>query len=78
LWREIATVIGVTASARPAAKPPILPQRRRTRSYTSATLATPISACGISTLSGWYPNARTDSDCTQSASGGLSTVMTPP
>jgi len=53
LCRETATMIGVTASARPATKPPIRPKRRRTRSYTSATLATPISACGTSTLSWW-------------------------
>ena len=51
LWREIATVIGVSASARPATKPPTRPNRRRTRSYTSATLATPISAWGTRMLS---------------------------
>ena len=53
LWREIATVIGVSASAAPATVPPSLPKRRRTRSYVSATLATPSSACGTSMLSAW-------------------------
>ncbi len=32
LSRDIATAIGVVASARPATKPPIRPKRRRTRS----------------------------------------------
>ena len=32
LWREIATVIGVSASTRPATKPARRPKRRRTRS----------------------------------------------
>lgn len=42
-----------------------------------ATVAMPISACGIRIASGWKPNTRTDSACTQSAIGGLSTVITP-
>ena len=32
LWREIATVIGVTASTSPATKPAVRPHRRRVRS----------------------------------------------
>ena len=32
LWREIATAIGVSASTRPAAKPPARPKTRRTMS----------------------------------------------
>ena len=36
-----------------------------------------MSACGTSRLREWKPNRRTDSACTQSASGGLSTVITP-
>ncbi len=43
----------------------------------SATLATPISACGTSRLHELKPNTRTESACTHSASGGLSTVITP-
>ena len=77
LWREIATVIGVSASARPPAKPAARPNGRRTRSYTSATAPMPISACGTSIASEWKPNTRTDSACTHRASGGLSTVCTP-
>ena len=37
-----------------------------------------MSACGTSKLQDENPNARTDSAWTHSASGGLSTVMTPP
>ena len=37
----------------------------------------PISACGTRIASELKPNAFTDSACTQSASGGLSTVITP-
>ena len=77
LWREIATAIGVNASTRPATKPAARPNGRRTRSYTSTTVATPISASGTSMASGWKPNTFTDSACTHSASGGLSTVITP-
>ncbi len=76
LWREIATVIGVSASTSPATNPARLPNRRRTRSYASATVPIPISACGTRMLSEWKPKIRTDSACTQSASGGLSTVIT--
>ncbi len=77
LWREIATVIGVVASTRPATKPAARPNRRRTRSYTSATDATPISACGTRRLSEWKPKTLTNATWTQLASGGLSTVITP-
>ena len=77
LWREMATAIGVVASAKPATNPAARPNRRRTRSYTSATDATPISACGTSMLSEWKPKALTNATCTHSASGGLSTVITP-
>ena len=37
----------------------------------------PISACGTSMLREWKPKTLTDSAWTHSASGGLSTVMTP-
>jgi hypothetical protein len=43
--------------------------------YSSATDATPISACGTSTDQLFIPNNRTDSPVTHSAAGGLSTVM---
>ena len=36
-----------------------------------------MSACGTSMLSELNPKALTESACTQSASGGLSTVITP-
>jgi hypothetical protein len=77
LCRAIATLIGVSANTSPAANPPARPKRRRTRSYTSATDATPISACGTSRLSEWNPKTFTESACTHKASGGLSTVITP-
>ena len=77
LWREIATLIGVSASTSPATKPAGRPNTRRVRSYVSATAATPMSACGTSMLSDEKPNAFADNACTHSASGGLSTVITP-
>ena len=77
LWREIATVIGVSASVRPATKPAWRPNRERARSYVSPTVATPISACGTSNAHALNPNARADNACTHSASGGLSTVCSP-
>jgi hypothetical protein len=77
LWRETATAIGVKASTAPPTNPPARPNRRATRSYTKATDATPINACGTSKLGELHPNTRTESACTISASGGLSTVITP-
>jgi hypothetical protein len=50
LCLETATAVGVSASASPAPKPAARPKLRRVMSYTSATLATPISACGTSML----------------------------
>ncbi len=43
--------------------------------YSTATAATPISACGASTDQLFMPNRRTDSPVTHSEAGGLSTVM---
>ena len=43
----------------------------------SATAAMPISACGTSSAGELKPNSFTDATCTHSASGGLSTVITP-
>jgi hypothetical protein len=40
-------------------------------------VAIPTSACGTRIASGWKPNTRTESACTHSAIGGLSTVITP-
>ena len=77
LWRATATVTGVTANASPPTNPATRPNRRATRSYTSPTAATPISASGTRMLSGWKPNTRADSAWTQNASGGLSTVISP-
>ena len=77
LCREIATVIGVSASAMPATNAAWRPNRLTVMSYTSPTVATPISACGTSNAHELKPNARADSACTHSASGGLSTVCTP-
>src|SRR4051812_42876971 len=39
--------------ATPATNPAARPNRRRVRSYTSATEASPMSACGSSRLNGW-------------------------
>ena len=55
--------------------PAAAPNQRRTVAYSSATEAMPSSACGASTLQELRPNTRADSSMTQSAAGGLSTVM---
>ena len=77
LWREIATVIGVSASTSPATNPAraaepaaheVVRERRRSRS--------PSAPAARGSLSEWKPKMRTDSACTHSASGGLSTVIT--
>ena len=62
--------------------------RRRTRrrrrgaargsQYSSATASTPAIASGSSRLSGEKPNSFALAACTHSASGGLSTVTSPP
>ena len=52
LCRATATVTGVVASTIPATNPETRPNRRATRSYRSATAATPISASGTRMLSG--------------------------
>jgi hypothetical protein len=48
---------------------------RRTVAYTTPTDATPISACGARTVKLENPKGRANATPTQSAAGGLSTVM---
>ena len=84
LKRKISTATGVTASAAPASSAAPVPSRserpaasavRRTLAYSSATVATPISACGTRTLHEESPKIRTARPSTQSAAGVLSTVI---
>ncbi len=72
------TATGVTASAAPASSPAPGPNQRRTVAYSSATLATPISASGASNAQLLSPNSRIDRPITHIAAGGLSTVIALP
>ncbi|CAM3126305.1 hypothetical protein RHDE110596_17940 [Prescottella defluvii] len=51
------------------------PKYRRTVAHSSATDATPSSACGTRMLHAFSPNARTDNAISHSDAGGLSTVI---
>ncbi len=75
LKRNISAATGVSASAAPATRPPSAENRRRTVAYTAATVPTPISTCGASTLNELRPRSRAESAIGHSESGGLSTVM---
>ena len=46
--------------------------------YSTATAATPISACGSSMVNALNPNSLPDNAITHIAAGGLSTVMALP
>jgi hypothetical protein len=76
-YLNMSTATGVSASTVPASSPAPVPAVRRTAAYSSATAATPMSACGTRTLQLLSPNSRTDRPITQSAAGGLSTVIEP-
>ena len=51
------------------------PNQRRTAAYSSATDATPSTACGASSDQELNPNTFADSSSTHSDAGVLSTVM---
>ncbi len=81
---NIRTATGVRAMAAPANSParwasipsPVAgAAARRTARWSSQTVPTPMSASGTRMLHGLRPNSRTESPVTQSAAGGLSTVM---
>ena len=78
LLRSVTTVIGVTASTAAAASPAHRPKVRRTSHHTSATEATPASACGRSSAGPLNPSSLALSACTHRPTGGLSTVTNPP
>ena len=54
------------------------PAHFRTSLCRISTDPTPAAACGNRMLHELKPNTRADSDCTQKAAGGLSTVMNDP
>ena len=76
--RNISTAAGVSASTVPASSPATGPAQRRTAAYSRPTAATPISACGTSRLHDENPKSRAEAVITQSAAGGLSTVIALP
>src|SRR3954469_15084574 len=82
LKRNIKAATGVVASTAPASRPPPTAGRtprgsrdRRTVAYSTATVATPISACGTRMLQEPTPNSRADRSIGHSERGVLSTVM---
>ena len=75
LKRNISAATGVIASSAPASRPAPAPNQRLIAAYSSATAATPSSACGTSMLQLLKPKIRPDSAITHSDAGGLSTVM---
>ena len=75
LKRNISTAAGVNASVAPAASATLGPDQRRTAAYSSATEATPISACGASIDHELNPKIRPERPMTHSEAGGLSTVI---
>jgi hypothetical protein len=75
LLRNIAVAIGVAAKAMAARWAAVLPRQRRTRWWTMRTDPTPASASGRSIENDEKPRTLANSAWTQSAAGGLSTVM---
>jgi hypothetical protein len=76
--RVTATNEGNTASASAPAIAGQGPRRRLITQYSAATESTPMIASGSSRLRGEKPNNFALTTCTHSASGGLSTVTSPP
>ena len=76
--REIATNEGNTASASAAPRAATPPTRPRSITYITSTATSPQIASGSSRLSGWNPNTFALATCSHSASGGLSTLTSPP
>lgn len=75
LNRNISAATGVSASAAPASRAAQAGKRRRTAACRTATVATPMSACGTRMLQVLTPNTRAARAIGHSAAGGLSTVM---
>jgi hypothetical protein len=76
LNRNISVATGVRASTAPASRPALAePVVRRTVAWSSATAATPSSACGTRIAHDDSPNSRTERAIGQRLSGVLSTVI---
>src|ERR1700761_8201685 len=75
LNRNISAATGVSARVSPAISPAAGPNQRRTAAYSTATEATPSSACGTSMLQELTPKIRPEISITHSEAGVLSTVM---
>src|SRR2546429_5307062 len=75
LYRNISTATGVSAVTSAAIRAAAGPAARLTMTKISATVATPSRACGSSRLQELTPKIRPESSISQSAAGGLSTVM---
>ena len=72
------TATGVSASASDANTAAGSPNQRRTRWYSTITVASPARASGSNMLQLEKPKIRPESSITHRAAGGLSTVMKEP
>ena len=75
LNRNISVATGVRARTAPAMRAAPGLNQRRTVTKSSPTVATPSSAWGTRMLQALTPKIRAEISITQSAAGGLSTVM---
>src|SRR4051812_21501875 len=75
LKRNMSTATGVSAVIAAARSPAPGRNQRLTVAYTTATVATPSSACGTRMLHAFTPKMRAEISITQSEPGDLSTVM---
>ena len=75
---NISAATGVNVTSAPAMRPAAGPNQRLTLAYTSATVATPISASGTSIEAEENPKIRPDRPMIHIAPGGLSTVIALP
>ena len=78
LSRATATSDGKPASAAALNSPATVPNRRATIRYSTATASTPAIAFGRRRLIGPKPKTFALRACTHRASGGLSTLTSPP
>src|ERR1700712_4605310 len=74
---NISAAAGMAAVSAAAASAVRGPDQRRTIAYTSATVATPMRACGASIDQELNPKIRPESAMTHIEAGGLSTVISP-
>ena len=73
LPRSSRITIGLLIMTTAATRPAPAPATRRTVRYSTSTVSTPSATCGSTSAQMWKPKMRSESACTQSAPGNLST-----